>query len=494
MKSDLPETDCDSLPVTPLKTVAIVGRTNVGKSTLFNCLTGRKKAIVHNRPGVTRDRREGTATLFDLKFNLIDTAGLEETGDLAQAMWEQTEVAIEQADILLYVIDSVLGITPQDKKLAAFLHKKNKPVYLLANKAESKSSKEGFAEGYALGLGEPIKISAEHRLGLDVLYQNLKQHITASPTLKLSRRQLKKLEEKKAAEALKDENADNATGKLSDKDKEDKVIKIAIVGRPNVGKSTLVNRLLGQNRMLTGPQAGVTRDSISIPWTYGGRKIELVDTAGLRRSSKIDDSVEKLAAADTKRSAFTAQVVILVLDADAVLEKQDLTIASQVISEGRALIIAVNKWDAAKDKKESLQRLSDKLQTSLRQVRGIPALTISALTGAGLDDMMKTVFKIYEKWNKRVPTSPLNRWLESAVERHPTPLAKNGRRIPMKYITQVKSRPPSFVIFSSNPSELPESYFRYLINGIRDKFDLDGVPLRLTVRKPKNPYATDDKK
>ncbi len=466
-----------------LKTVAVIGRTNVGKSTLFNCLTGRKKAIVHNRPGVTRDRREGVATLFDLKFNLIDTAGLVETGALAEAMWKQTEIAIEQADVLLYVIDSVLGITPQDEKLAAFLRKKNKPVYLLANKSESKIGKNGAVEGYALGLGEPISISAEHRLGLDVLYQSLRQHIPASETAKMSRRQLKKLE-----------NAEQTSDETKADSRSDKAIKIAIVGRPNVGKSTLVNRFLGENRMLTGPEAGVTRDAISIPWTHDGKKIELVDTAGLRRSSKVDDSLEKMATADTKRSAFTAQVVILVLDADAVLEKQDLTIASQVINEGRALIIAVNKWDATKDKKESLQRLQDKLQTSLRQVRGIPAITISALTGYGLDDLMKTVFVIYEKWNKRVPTSPLNRWLETATERHPTPLAKNGRRIPMKYITQVKSRPPSFVIFSSNPSELPESYFRYLINGIRDNFDLDGVPLRLTVRKPKNPYAPADKK
>jgi GTP-binding protein len=478
---------------TQVKIVAIIGRTNVGKSTLFNCLTGRKKAIVHNRPGVTRDRREGDASLFDLKFRLIDTAGLEETGDLAEAMWKQTEIAIEQADILLYVVDAVLGITPQDDKLAAFLRKKNKPVYLLANKAESKEGKSGSAEGFVLGLGEPISISAEHRLGLDVLYQKLRQHIPASETAKLSRRQLKKLENKQEQNQENTDSEDSFTDSVVKKN-DDKAIKIAIVGRPNVGKSTLVNRLLGQNRMLTGPQAGVTRDSISIPWTYDGRKIELVDTAGLRRSSKVDDSLEKLAAADTKRSAFTAQVVILVLDADAVLEKQDLTIASQVISEGRALIIAVNKWDAAKDKKESLQRLGDKLQTSLRQVRGIPALTISALTGAGIDELMKTVFAIYEKWNKRVPTSPLNRWLEKAVERHPTPLAKNGRRIPMKYITQIKARPPSFVIFSSNPSELPESYFRYLINGIRDNFDLDGVPLRLIVRKPKNPYATENKK
>lgn len=472
-----------------LKTVALVGRTNVGKSTLFNCLTGRKKALVHNRPGVTRDRREGEASLFDLKFNLIDTAGLEDTGPLAEAMWKQTEVAIEQADILLYVIDSICGITPQDNKLASFLRKKNKPVFVLANKSEGKSGSNGFSEGFSLGLGEPVCISAEHRLGLDSLYLRLKEFISPLATSRLSKRQQKKLAMKDAQEQ------EPGLKAASLEEQEDRVLKLAIVGRPNVGKSTLVNCLLKQERMLTGPEAGVTRDSISIPWSYDGRRIELVDTAGLRKSSRVSDSLEKLAVADTKRAAFTAQVVILVLDADAVLDKQDLTIASQVIVEGRALIIAINKWDAAKDKKESLNRLKDKLQTSLRQVRGVPTVTISALTGEGIDRLMKMVFTIYAKWNKRVPTSPLNRWLEEAVERHPTPIAKNGKRIPMKYITQIKSRPPSFVIFSSNPAELPESYFRYLINGIRDNFDLDGVPLRLVVRKQKNPYAVkSDKK
>lgn len=478
--------------------VAIVGRTNVGKSTLFNRLVGRKKAIVHNRAGVTRDRREGEASLFDLIFDLTDTAGLEETGPMAEAMWKQTEVAIAEADILLYVIDSRVGITPQDSKLAEFLRKKNKPVFLLANKSEGKAASDGFTEGCTLGLGEPILISAEHGLGMEDLYQHLRKYIPSSEIAKLSRRQQNKRKAQAEAEAVakqKEAVALNAEGE-SEKENEidDRVIKIAIVGRPNVGKSTLVNRLLGQERMLTGPIAGLTRDAITIPWEYKGRKVELVDTAGLRKGSKArEDDLEMLAVADTKRSAFLAQVVILVLDVDGVLEKQDLTIAAQVIKEGRALVIAVNKWDNAKDKKQVLQQLDDKLQTSLRQVRGIPAITISALTGFGIDTLMKSVFKTYEKWNKRISTSPLNRWLEKAVERHPTPMADNGRRIPMKYITQVKARPPSFVIFSSNPDKLPESYFRYLVNGIRDTFDLDGVPVRITVRKPKNPYASSKK-
>ena len=469
-----------------MKTVAIIGRTNVGKSTLFNRLIGRKKAIVHDRAGVTRDRREGTGKLFDLSFRLIDTAGLEETGELAKAMWEQTEIAIDEADVLLYMIDSKAGITPQDSKLAAFLRKKNKPTLLLANKSEGKAGLDGLAEGYGLGIAEPLPISAEHGEGMDGLYLRLKEYIEPVEGARLSRRQQKKKEQaaKEAKEAL---------GETSETEEDERQIKIAIVGRPNVGKSTLVNRLLGEERVLTGPIAGITRDAISVPFSYNGRELELVDTAGLRRQSKRQDDLEKLAAADTKRSAFLAQVVILVLDADAVLEKQDLTIAAEVIKEGRALVIAVNKWDIAKDKTESMERLNDKLQTSLRQVRGIPTVNISAKDGYGLDRLMKTVFTTYAKWNKRVPTGPLNRWLEGAVERHPTPLATNGRRIPMKYITQIKSRPPAFVIFSSNPDKLPESYTRYLVNGIRDTFDLDGVPIRITVRKQKNPFEKKSK-
>lgn len=472
-----------------METVAIIGRTNVGKSTLFNRLIGRKKAIVHDRAGVTRDRREGMGKLFDLAFKLVDTAGLEETGELAKAMWEQTEIAIDEADVLLYMIDSKAGITPQDKKLAAFLRRKNKPTLLLANKSEGKAGLDGLAEGYGLGIAEPLPISAEHGEGMDGLYLRLKEYIEPVEGARLSRRQQKKKElaAKEGQEVPEGEEAAFAA------EPEEKQIKIAIVGRPNVGKSTLVNRLLGEARVLTGPIAGITRDAISIPFSYEGKELELVDTAGLRRQSKRQDDLEKLAAADTKRSAFLAQVVILVLDADAVLEKQDLTIAAEVIKEGRALVIAVNKWDIAKDKAESMERLSDKLQTSLRQVRGIPTVNISAKDGYGLDRLMKTVFATYAKWNKRVPTGPLNRWLEGAVERHPTPLATNGRRIPMKYITQIKSRPPAFVIFSSNPDKLPESYTRYLVNGIRDTFDLDGVPIRITVRKQKNPFEKKSK-
>ena len=469
-----------------MKTVAIIGRTNVGKSTLFNRLIGRKKAIVHDRAGVTRDRREGMGKLFDLSFKLIDTAGLEETGELAKAMWEQTEIAIDEADVLLYMIDSKAGITPQDRKLSAFLRRKNKPVLLLANKSEGKAGLDGLAEGYGLGIAEPLPISAEHGEGMDGLYLRLKEYIEPVEGAKLSRRQQKKKE-------LAAKEAKGDLEEASDAEKNEKQIKIAIVGRPNVGKSTLVNRLLGEARVLTGPIAGITRDAISVPFSYNGKELELVDTAGLRRQSKRQDDLEKLAAADTKRSAFLAQVVILVLDADAVLEKQDLNIAAEVIKEGRALVIAVNKWDIAKDKTESMERLNDKLQTSLRQVRGIPTVNICAKDGYGLDRLMKIVFTTYAKWNKRVPTGPLNRWLEGAVERHPTPLATNGRRIPMKYITQIKSRPPAFVIFSSNPDKLPESYTRYLVNGIRDTFDLDGVPIRITVRKQKNPFEKKSK-
>lgn len=469
-----------------MKTVAIIGRTNVGKSTLFNRLIGRKKAIVHDRAGVTRDRREGMGKLFDLSFKLIDTAGLEETGELAKAMWEQTEIAIDEADVLLYMIDSKAGITPQDRKLSAFLRKKNKPTLLLANKSEGKAGLDGLAEGYGLGIADPLPISAEHGEGMDGLYLRLKEYIEPAEGARLSRRQQKKKE-------LAAKEAKEALGEAFDTEEDERQIKIAIVGRPNVGKSTLVNRLLGEARVLTGPIAGITRDAISVPFSYNGKELELVDTAGLRRQSKRQDDLEKLAAADTKRSAFLAQIVILVLDADAVLEKQDLNIAAEVIKEGRALVIAVNKWDIAKDKAESMERLSDKLQTSLRQVRGIPTVNICAKDGYGLDRLMKTVFATYAKWNKRVPTGPLNRWLEGAVERHPTPLATNGRRIPMKYITQIKSRPPAFVIFSSNPDKLPESYTRYLVNGIRDTFDLDGIPIRIVVRKQKNPFEKKSK-
>lgn len=443
----------------PLK-VAIVGRPNVGKSTLFNRLTGRKTAIVHNRPGVTRDRKEAKAKLFDLDLTIIDTAGYEDAkGDNTETrMTAQTLRAIKEADVCLFLTDARSGLHPHDETFAALVRQSGKPVLLLANKCEGKAQEDAIFEAYKLGLGEPIAFSAEHGLGLDTLYEALRPFVKEEP---------------------KEETSD------------EKPIQVAIVGRPNVGKSTLVNALLKDERMLTGPEAGLTRDAIASRFTYQNRAFMLVDTAGLRRQSRIEGSLERMAAADTKHAASMAQVVVLVLDADAVLEKQDLTIARNVIDEGRALVIAVNKWDIA-NKKAALERLNDKLQTSLTQVTGIPTVTISALKSEGLDKLMQAVLKVYERWNTRIPTAPLNQWFADVQEKNTTPLGKNKRRIKLKYITQAKSRPPSFFIFSSNPEGLPDSYLRYLTNDLRETFGLGGIPIRIQVRKSDNPYA--DKK
>ena len=443
----------------PLK-VAIVGRPNVGKSTLFNRLTGRKTAIVHNRPGVTRDRKEAKAKLFDLDLIIIDTAGYEDAkGDNTETrMTAQTLRAIKEADVCLFLTDARSGLHPHDETFAALVRQSGRPTILLANKCEGKAQEDAIFEAYKLGLGEPIAFSAEHGLGLDTLYEALQPFVKEEP---------------------KEQTSD------------EKPIQVAIVGRPNVGKSTLVNALLKDERMLTGPEAGLTRDAIASRFTYQNRAFMLVDTAGLRRQSRIEGSLERMAAADTKHAASMAQVVVLVLDADAVLEKQDLTIARNVIDEGRALVIAVNKWDIA-NKKAALERLNDKLQTSLTQVTGIPTVTISALKSEGLDKLMQAVLKVYERWNTRIPTAPLNQWFADVQEKNTTPLGKNKRRIKLKYITQAKSRPPSFFIFSSNPEGLPDSYLRYLTNDLRETFGLGGIPIRIQVRKSDNPYA--DKK
>lgn len=443
----------------PLK-VAIVGRPNVGKSTLFNRLTGRKTAIVHNRPGVTRDRKEAKAKLFDLDLTIIDTAGYEDAkGDNTETrMTAQTLRAIKEADVCLFLTDARSGLHPHDETFAALVRQSGRPTILLANKCEGKAQEDAIFEAYKLGLGEPIAFSAEHGLGLDTLYEALQPFVKEEP---------------------KEQTSD------------EKPIQVAIVGRPNVGKSTLVNALLKDERMLTGPEAGLTRDAIASRFTYQNRAFMLVDTAGLRRQSRIEGSLERMAAADTKHAASMAQVVVLVLDADAVLEKQDLTIARNVIDEGRALVIAVNKWDIA-NKKAALERLNDKLQTSLTQVTGIPTVTISALKSEGLDKLMQAVLKVYERWNTRIPTAPLNQWFADVQEKNTTPLGKNKRRIKLKYITQAKSRPPSFFIFSSNPEGLPDSYLRYLTNDLRETFGLGGIPIRIQVRKSDNPYA--DKK
>lgn len=458
--------------------VAIIGRPNVGKSTLFNRLVGKKLAIVHDMPGVTRDRKMAPAKFRDLELQLIDTAGYEysTTDNMESRMWKQTQMAIAEADVCLFLFDARAGVQPYDELFADLVRQTHKPVILLANKCEGKKHEDGIYEAYKLGLGEPIPFSAEHGLGFEDLYTCLTE---------TEEEKNKKEAEKHQAKTLRQIPED-----FSVEEANKRPIQLAFVGRPNVGKSTLVNALLNDERMLTGPEAGMTRDAITTSWQWKGRKFNLVDTAGLRRQSKVTNSLEKMSVESTKYAADMAQVVVLVLDADAVLEKQDLTIARRVIDEGRALVIAVNKWDIA-NRKEALDKLNYKLMTSLTQVAGVPTVTISALKKEGLDKLMSAVLKVYDRWNTRVPTAPLNKWFADVQEQNPAPLGKNKRRIKLKFITQAKSRPPSFFIFSSNPEGLPDSYLRYLTNSLRDTFNLGGVPIRITVRKSDNPYAED---
>lgn len=447
--------------------VVIVGRPNVGKSTLFNRLVGKKLALVHDLPGVTRDRKEADAKYKDLSLKVIDTAGYEEAnvGKMEERMWKQTRRAIEEADVVLFLYDARAGIQAYDEHFADLVRKSKKPVILLANKCEGKSQELGIYEAYKLGLGEPLIFSAEHSIGFDELYFELKNY-----EKKIEIKPEKIIEEDSVEELQK------------------RPIQIAIVGRPNVGKSTLVNALLNDERMLTGPEAGLTRDAITSELIWKGWQLKLVDTAGLRKQTKITGAIEKMSIESTLYAANMAQVVILVLDADDGLDKQDLTIARKVLDEGRALIIALNKWDVA-DKKEALDKLNDRLQTSLTQAEGVSTVTISALKKRGLDKLLSAVIKVYERWNVRIPTAPLNQWFHDVQEQNPAPLGKNKRRIKLKYITQAKIRPPSFFIFSSNPEGLPDSYLRYLANQLRETFNLKGVPLRISVRKSDNPYA-----
>lgn len=455
--------------------VAIVGRPNVGKSTLFNRLAGKKLALVHDLPGVTRDRKEAAAKLYNLEMTVIDTAGYEEApaGQMEERMWQQTRRAIDEADAVLFLFDARAGMQAYDEHFADLVRRGKKPVFLLANKCEGKAHEQGIYEAYKLGLGDPIIFSAEHNIGFDVLYEGLKE-----------------LEEKLTGAQDKNPPQSDSEEELSADELKKKPVQVAIVGRPNVGKSTLINALLGDERMLTGPEAGLTRDAISSQWEWKGRRFNLVDTAGLRKQAKVTGALERMSVESTMYAVNMAQVVILVLDADGVLDKQDLTIARKVLDEGRALVIAVNKWDIA-DKKEALQKLNDKLQTSLTQAEGVPTVTISALRKKGLDKLFSAVLKVYERWNTRIPTAPLNQWFHDVQEQNPAPLGKNKRRIKLRYITQAKTRPPSFFIFSSNPEGLPDSYLRYLVNQLREAFDLRGIPLRVTVRKSENPYATD---
>lgn len=441
-------------------------------------------AIVHDMPGVTRDRREGDATLLGMEFRVIDTAGFEDaTGDSIEArMRKQTDMAVEEADVALLLIDARAGVTPLDRHFADLLRKVKTPVILVANKCEGRAGEPGFYESFGLGLGDPVPLSAEHAEGLSDLFFALRPYA-------------------EAAGALDDEDEDEEDAfadEIVEIEEEDpgrplRPLQLVIAGRPNVGKSTLVNRLLGEDRMLTGPEAGLTRDAISVEWEHRGRRIRLVDTAGLRKRANIADPVEKLSVTNTLDAIRLAEVVVLVMESAAILDKQDLTIARMVVEEGRALVIAINKWDVVDKPEEALKRLKDRLETSLAQARGLPTITISALAGRGIDQLMDAVLDAHKVWNRRIPTSQLNRWLEDVVAHHPPPALQGGRRIKIRYMTQAKSRPPTFIIFASKPDELPESYSRYLINGLREAFALPGVPIRLHVRAGRNPYADKDR-
>jgi GTPase len=449
-------------------TIAIIGRPNVGKSTLFNRLVGQKLALVDDEPGVTRDRREGQARLGDLEFTIIDTAGLDEgaKGSLTARMQEQTETAIGLADALMFVIDARVGLTPTDRAFADFARRANKPVVLVANKAEGKHGELGAMDSYALGLGDPVQISAEHGEGMGELYEALSALMP---------------------ERAEDEDAED-DGPESDEDVGQRPIRVAIVGRPNAGKSTLINHLLGEERLLTSPEAGTTRDSIAVEITRQGRDFRLFDTAGLRRRSRIEEKLEKLSVADALRAVRFAEVVVLMMDAQNKFEEQDLRIADLIEREGRAIVLAVNKWDLVERKPNLIAGLRADADHWLPQVKGVPIVAVSGLTGEGVDRLMKAIEEAYATWNKRVSTAALNRWFEQAIAANPPP-AVSGRRLKLNYITQNKARPPSCVLFCSRADAVPRSYLRYLTNSLRETFDLPGTPVRITLREKANPFA-----
>jgi len=446
-------------------TVAIVGRPNVGKSTLFNRLVGRRLALVDDLPGVTRDRREGNAKLGDLEFKVIDTAGLEdaERESLSARMQAQTAAAVTQADAVLFVVDARVGATPTDRAFADVVRKSGKPAILVANKSEGRAGADGALEAYTLGLGDPVAISSEHGEGLADLYDALRAALPDATA---------EIEEEAAAEVAPDEQP----------------IRIAIVGRPNTGKSTLINRLLGEDRLLTGPEAGITRDAIAVDLTWHGKQLRVHDTAGMRRRTRIDEKLEKLSVADTLNAIRFAEVVIVLIDALTPFEEQDNRIADLVEREGRAIVIAVNKWDAIEAESGAPSRLRATVDRLLPQIKGVPVVVLSAKTGNGLDKLMEAVMRAYAVWNRRLPTAALNRFLGDAIAANPPP-AISGRRFRLDYITQPKARPPTFVLFCARAEALPETYRRYLINGLRENFALPGTPIRLTLRAKANPYA-----
>jgi GTP-binding protein len=451
-----------------LPVVAIVGRPNVGKSTLFNRLVGKKLALVDDRPGVTRDRREGDATLIGMDFKIIDTAGFEDEdpNSLPGRMREQTAAAVQGADVALFMIDARAGLMPLDEEIARWLRSEDTPVVVLANKAEGKAAEHGVMESFGLGFGDPVPISAEHGEGLVDLFDALRPFV------------------------------DRPDGEEDEEDEDDELsgpLKLAIVGRPNAGKSTLVNKILGEQRMITGPEAGITRDSIAIDWVWNApdgtaRPVRLIDTAGMRKKAKVQDKLEKLSVADAFHAVDFAEVVVLLLDATLGLEAQDLRIADKVLQEGRALIIALNKWDVADNPPSLFQGVRGALDEGLAQVKGLPLITVSGATGRGIDQLLQAAFETRDAWSKRVSTGQLNRWFEKAIEANPPP-APGGKRIKLRYLTQAKTRPPGFILFGTRVDQLPESYKRYLVNGIRRELGFGAVPVRLTVRAPKNPFG-----
>lgn len=455
-------------------TVIIIGRPNVGKSTLFNRLVGKKLALVDDQPGVTRDRRLGDAEIAGLQFTVVDTAGWEDEDELSLPgrMRKQTEASLEGADAAMFVVDARAGLTPLDNEIARYLREHEVPIVLVANKAEGKAGEAGVLESYELGFGEPVAVSAEHGEGIADLFGGLWPIIGEKADAAEA-----------AANAPLDEDEEAPLGPL----------KLAIVGRPNAGKSTLINRLLGEDRLLTGPEAGITRDSIAIDWEWEDkrngttREIRLIDTAGMRKKRNVTEKLEKLSVADARRAVDFAEVVVLLLDATQGLEHQDLKIAALALEEGRALMVAINKWDVAENASSLFNGIKAALHDGLAQVRGLPVFSVSAKTGKGLDTMLGAAFTLRESWSKRVPTAALNRWFDDALAANPPP-APGGRRIKLRYITQAGTRPPRFVVFGSRLDDLPKSYERYLINGIRSKLGFEAVPVRVTLKSPKNPY------